>query len=55
MKDWKAEYDKLRGENAELRKQLEYERNLREQNYYREREFRNNFKQLLIDVLGANT
>lgn len=55
MKDWKAEYDKLRGENAELRKQLDYERDQREKQWEREREFRNTFKQLLIDALGANT
>lgn len=52
MKDWKAEYDKLRGELAEVREQLEYERTWREAHERRNEEMRNKFKELLLDVLG---
>lgn len=52
MKDWKAECDKLRGEMAELQRQNDY---LRERVAWRERldrEARDKFKELLLDVLG---
>ena len=52
MKDWKAEYDKLRGELAEVRKQLQYERDERERKERRNEELRDKFKELLLDVLG---
>jgi len=52
MKDWKSEYDKLRGENAELRKQLEYERRNREYREQSSENLRDKFKELLIEVLG---
>lgn len=52
MKDWKAEYDKLRGELAEVRKQLDYECRMREERYDRSERIQNAFKELLIEVLG---
>lgn len=52
MKDWKAEYDKLRGEISELRKLLEYERAERRRREDHEDRFRNTFKQLLLDTLS---
>lgn len=56
MKDWKAEYDKLRGELAEARRQLEQEERRRYEREERDREvqdkFKALFKELLIDVLG---
>lgn len=52
MKDWKAEYDKLYGVIKELREQLQYERNNREQREWKANELRDKFKELLIEVLG---
>ena len=52
MKDWKAEYDKLRGELAEVRKQLDYERQCRFERERRQDDLRDKFKELLIEVLG---
>jgi hypothetical protein len=52
MKDYKAECDKLRGELAEARKQLQQEREDRLRRQDQDREVRDRFKELLIDVLG---
>ena len=52
MKDWKAECDKLRGELAEVRRQLEQERNDRQRREDQDRQVRDRFKELLINVLG---
>lgn len=52
MKDWKAECALLRVEIKELRDQLRYERNNREERERRDEDVRNRFKDLLVDVLG---
>ena len=52
MKDWKAEYDKLRGQMAQLEKDLQWFRNQYEQRLDRDTETRDKFKELLLDVLG---
>ena len=51
-KDWKAEYEKLKGQMEELRNQLTYERSWRENSQRRAEDTRDKFKELLIDVLG---
>lgn len=55
MKDWKAEYDKLRGETAELRKQLDYERQNRERREVMAEEVRDNSKNCLLTFLVVET
>lgn len=52
MKDWKAEYDKLKGELAEVRASLQYERDRNNRRQERDLELRDKFKELLIEVLG---
>jgi hypothetical protein len=52
MKDYKAECDKLRGELTELRRQYEREIDWRMAREAREREVKDRFKELLLDVLG---
>ena len=52
MKDWKAEFDKLRGELQEVRRQLDREQQQRRDREIRSEEIRDKFKELLIDVLG---
>lgn len=51
MKDYKAECDQLKGRIKQLEAALEYERNLREEREAKDREVKNQFKQLLINVL----
>jgi hypothetical protein len=52
MKDYKAECDKLRGELTEVRRMLEKEREERFRRQEQDREVRDKFKELLINVLG---
>jgi hypothetical protein len=52
MKDWKAEYDKLKGQYEELRKEVQWLRQCQQDRLNRADELRDNFKTLLIDVLG---
>lgn len=52
MKDWKAEYDKLQGELKEVRKSLDYYRDLEISRQLKYDELRDKFKELLIEVLG---
>jgi hypothetical protein len=52
MKDYQKENDKLKAELSEVRKQLTYERNLREDKEDSNIEFRRAFRQLLLDALS---
>ena len=52
MKDWKAECDELRGQVKELRQQVAMYRSQEERRFYEDKEVRNKFKELLIEVLG---
>jgi len=52
MKDYKAEYDKLKGQIQELEKSLRYERDINSRRADDDRAIRDRFKELLIDVLG---
>ena len=55
MKDWKAEYDKLRGELSAVRQDLERHRYREEERYRKDQDVRDRFKELLIDVLGGSS
>jgi hypothetical protein len=52
MKDWKAEYDKLKGQNQELQEQIRYLRLREESRQSQSDQLRDKFKELLIEVLG---
>jgi hypothetical protein len=51
MKDWKAAHDMLKGVVAEQQKQIEYYHRYQQEREDRDRTIRDNFKQLLINVL----
>lgn len=52
MKDWKSEYEKMKGRVIQLEKELEYAKERERQRSYRDSEVRDRFKELLLDVLG---
>lgn len=52
MKDWKAEYDKLKGELEAVREQNRYYRLKEEERIRQADALRDKFKELLIEVLG---
>lgn len=51
-KDWKAEYDKVKGQMQEQQKQIDYYRNWIENRISKDDDIRLNLKNVLLEILG---